>query len=111
MPGPQRRGRTESGVAPEPSRWGERISVAVAAAAGLAVSLYLAAHQLGAVAAPWDPLFGRRGGRRVDAALQATAKATASRTGRSTSLVDETELGGPRRRSTARRTAPTRSRR
>src|SRR5512140_3248881 len=65
MLGPQRLGRTPGDAAPEPSRWSERLPVAVAAAAGLAISLYLAAYQLGAVAAPWDPLFGPASSARV----------------------------------------------
>jgi uncharacterized membrane protein len=65
MLGPQRLGRTPSDAAPEPSRRRERLPVAVAAAAGLAISLYLAAYQLGAVAAPWDPLFGPESSARV----------------------------------------------
>jgi uncharacterized membrane protein len=41
-----------------PSGWRERLVLAAVALAGLAISLYLAAYQLGAVAEPWDPLFG-----------------------------------------------------
>ncbi len=65
MPGLHRPGRMESGATREPSRWSERLAVAAAAAAGLAISLYLAAYQLGAVAAPWDPLFGPASSARV----------------------------------------------
>ncbi|HEX9051431.1 MAG TPA: vitamin K epoxide reductase family protein [Anaeromyxobacter sp.] len=65
MLGPQRRGRTASGGARGLSRWRERSAVAIAAAAGLALSVYLAAYQLGAVAAPWDPLFGPASSARV----------------------------------------------
>ncbi len=64
MPGPQR-GRAAGDAAPDPSRWSARIPVAVAAAAGLAISIYLAAYQLGAIAAPWDPLFGPASSGRV----------------------------------------------
>lgn len=48
-----------------PSRCRERLVLAAVAAAGLAISLYLAAYQLGAVAAPWDPLFGPASSARV----------------------------------------------
>ncbi len=41
-----------------PSRWSERVAFAVLATIGLAISSYLAAYQLGSVAAPWDPIFG-----------------------------------------------------
>ncbi len=65
MLGPQQLGRPASGAVREPSRWSERVPVAVAAAAGLAISVYLAAYQLGVVAAPWDPLFGAASSARV----------------------------------------------
>ncbi len=45
-------------VGKSPSRWRERLWIAAAAGVGLAISVYLAAVQLGAVGAPWDPLFG-----------------------------------------------------
>ncbi len=65
MLGPQRRGRTRDDAARGPSRWTERIPVAIAAAAGLAISISLAAYQLGAIPAPWDPLFGPASSGRV----------------------------------------------
>jgi uncharacterized membrane protein len=65
MLGPQRPGRTATGAAREPSRWDRRLPVAFAAAAGLAISVYLAAYQLGAIAAPWDPVFGPASSARV----------------------------------------------
>jgi uncharacterized membrane protein len=50
---------------PGPSRLRPRLVLAAIAAAGLAISAYLAAYQLGAVAAPWDPLFGPASSARV----------------------------------------------
>ncbi|GEJ57931.1 vitamin K epoxide reductase family protein [Anaeromyxobacter diazotrophicus] len=49
----------------DPSRWRDRIALAALASAGLLVSGYLAAYQLGAVAAPWDPVFGPASSARV----------------------------------------------
>ncbi len=66
MVGSQHGGRTRGGpAARDPSRWSERLAVAALAAAGLAISIYLAAYQLGAVAAPWDPVFGPASSARV----------------------------------------------
>lgn len=48
-----------------PSRWGARVPVLCIAAAGLAISVYLAAYQLGHLSAPWDPLFGASSSERV----------------------------------------------
>ncbi len=48
-----------------PSRWPDRVLLAAVAALGLALSAYLAAYQLGAVAEPWDPLFGPASSARV----------------------------------------------
>ncbi len=50
---------------PRPSRFRERLALAAIAAAGLGISAYLASYQLGAVAAPWDPLFGAGSSARV----------------------------------------------
>ncbi len=58
----------DAGVGAEragPSRWSARAVLAALAAIGLCVSLYLAAYQLGAIAAPWDPLFGAASSARV----------------------------------------------
>jgi uncharacterized membrane protein len=49
----------------DPSRWRDRALLALVAAVGLVISLYLAACQVGAVAAPWDPLFGAASSARV----------------------------------------------
>jgi uncharacterized membrane protein len=51
--------------AEDPSRWRARVPIAIAAGAGLALSGYLAAVQLGAVGAAWDPLFGPASSGRV----------------------------------------------
>ena len=48
-----------------PSRWRERVAFAVLATIGLVISSYLAAFQLGSVAAPWDPVFGAASSARV----------------------------------------------
>lgn len=76
-----------------PSRWRERLPLAALAAVGLGISVYLAAYQLGAVAAPWDPVFGPASSGRVlhsalsralpvpDAALGAVAYAAEIVTG------------------------------
>lgn len=49
----------------DPSGWRTRAALAIAAAVGMGVSAYLAAFQLGAIAAPWDPLFGPHSSARV----------------------------------------------
>ncbi len=43
----------------------DRLVLAAIAALGLAISVYLAAYQLGAIALPWDPLFGPTSSARV----------------------------------------------
>ncbi len=48
-----------------PSRWELRLPVVALDAAGLLVSLYLAAWQLGLAPGPWDPLFGAASSARV----------------------------------------------
>ena len=53
------------GPARDPSRWPARLPVIALAAAGLAISVYLAAFQLGAAPGPWDPLFGPASSARV----------------------------------------------
>ena len=66
MAGPPNGARTRSPVSrPDPSRWSERVPIAALAAVGLGISVYLAACQLGAVAGPWDPLFGTESSARV----------------------------------------------
>ncbi len=65
MAGERRSGETIGAGAESPSRWRERLWIAAAAAAGLALSCYLAAVQLGAVGAAWDPLFGSASSARV----------------------------------------------
>jgi hypothetical protein len=42
-----------------PSAWSRRGPVVVLALTGCAIAAYLSLYQLGAVAAVWDPLFGR----------------------------------------------------
>lgn len=51
--------------AQNPSRWRDRVVLATVAGAGLGISVYLAAYQLGAVARPWDPIFGGASSARV----------------------------------------------
>lgn len=53
------------GLRHNPSRWGDRLALAALAALGLAISVYLAAYQLGAIPAPWDPIFGSASSGRV----------------------------------------------
>lgn len=77
----------------DPSRWRDRLPLAALATLGLGLSAYLAAYQLGAVAAPWDPVFGPASSGRVlrsalsralpvpDAALGALAYAAEMATG------------------------------
>jgi uncharacterized membrane protein len=55
---------TASGAA-DPSGWHERVVLAAIAFVGLAISAYLAAYQLGLLAAPWDPIFGASSSSRV----------------------------------------------
>jgi uncharacterized membrane protein len=57
--------RGDDGVKTDPSRWAERLRLGAAAAVGCATAVYLAAVQIGAVAAPWDPLFGGSSSMRV----------------------------------------------
>ncbi len=59
------RGSSIGTAAADPSRWRDRLLLAAIAAIGLAISVYLAAYQLGAIAAPWDPLFGPASSARV----------------------------------------------
>ncbi len=49
----------------DPSRWSARIPVAGLALIGFAIAAYLAAYQIGLLAAPWDPLFGAASAERV----------------------------------------------
>lgn len=52
-------------IDPSPSRWAERIPLAVAAAVGAAIATYLALVQVGVVPEPWDPVFGPASALRV----------------------------------------------
>ena len=52
-------------AAGNPSASRDRAVLAALAAVGLGLSVYLAAYQLGAVAHPWDPLFGQASSARV----------------------------------------------
>lgn len=65
MPDPTRDGGRIARGGRDPSRCRGRLWIAAAAAAGLAISVYLAAVQLGAAGAPWDPLFGSASSARV----------------------------------------------
>jgi uncharacterized membrane protein len=48
-----------------PSRWSERVPLAIIASVGLGISVYLSAYQLGLIAAPWDPIFGSHSSAKV----------------------------------------------
>ena len=65
MAGPGQGGERSAPAGEGPSRWRERAWIAAAAGAGLAISAYLAAVQLGVAGAPWDPLFGSASSARV----------------------------------------------
>jgi uncharacterized membrane protein len=48
-----------------PSAWSERVPLLCLAALGLLISAYLGAVQVGAIAQPWDPIFGNASSIRV----------------------------------------------
>ncbi len=58
-------GAPPGGGEPDRSHRGERIALVLGAACGLAIATYLALVQVGAVAQPWDPLFGAASSLRV----------------------------------------------
>lgn len=64
-PGPD----TPPGWSCNPSSWTQRWILIVLGFAGMMVSRYLAAYQMGYVAIPWEPFFGEGSRRVLDSAM------------------------------------------